>query len=314
MALASERVLKKGSSLETIKKQIDTINSALVAVGGTERNKNNSLYENLTVNELGIRTVLNKLEPRSVVLGNAAGIDVSDGSVGATILTRNGVVYSATNVQVGFYNMADGVKITIEGMEDSTADVFAPTRGKEQFPVDVAWGVSATGKRISVELQSPKNAKGGVEKQHSETIQSVTWAVDDISVAKVASSTAASTKITALKPGTTRLTVSVTTQQGNTYTDEIVINADIPTVSFTVEGDGTYTLTAVYTNAIAVANQETPVSYAWSINSSSAELNGNDATATLIGLEAGKVKATLKVTTDKEHEYMYTTEIDVVKN
>jgi len=124
-------------------------------------------------------------------------------TLGAQILTKNGIVVSVSK-NITIYDRAEGVKIYESGRTDAAEDLELHVGG---------------GTSLTAELGYPEDDETLIK----EKITSYSWASSDAEIAAVTGKDAQICTIEALAKGTVKISVSVQTREGNTYTHEITL-------------------------------------------------------------------------------------------
>ena len=136
--------------------------------------------------------------------------------VTARILTKNGVVYTADKT-IKIYNPAEGIKLTMNMQPvDNTSPVIVHTKDIFRYEMVLREEeIDVGGETVKVTI--PCN----------ETAESYAWSVDDLEIVSIGSdATKEKCTITALKPGETTLTLTVTMDTGSVYTTRTQIKVE----------------------------------------------------------------------------------------
>lgn len=177
------------------------LNIRLGDLGERTYSISNTVLKSIPVTDAWFEVVYKTDFPDSVLY--LAG-ETGQTELGVVILTKSGIIYKTT-VDLEIYSKAGGVEI-----EDGTSKT-----------IDVGGSVTLTADLIAREVE-------GVEQPIDEEIKSYTWASDDTAIVSLAGANTDWCTVTGKAGGTAKVTVTVETVQGNTYTSQIVITVNTP--------------------------------------------------------------------------------------
>lgn len=226
--------LETGATAENADTKLTALNDALTALGKKAVTAYNTLQYTIPVGS-ELKEIVYGVELPYVQL-KATG-ELGTGKISAVVLTKSGIVFTA-ELDVEVYEPAEGV-----GIEEPTdipvgGSLVDMGTGSEENPVYVWDKKVQAGEsfelyaelygRVTEDLDEtgePKvDANGNtlyVEIPHTETILKYTWASSDTEILTVSDEKSATCTVNAVAAGTTDVTLSVTTVQGNTYTNAI---------------------------------------------------------------------------------------------
>lgn len=230
--------LETGATAENADTKLAALNAALTALGEKEVTAYNTLQYTIPVGS-ELKEIAYGVEMPYVKLKTTGAL--GSGKISAVILTKSGIVFTA-ELDVEIYEPAEGVGIEEPAEIPVGGSKIDVGSGSEENPV-LVWDKKVQAaesfelyaelySRMTEDLdengQPKKDGKGNtlyVEVPHSETIAEYTWASSDTEVLTVSNEKSATCTVNAVAEGTASVTLSVTTVQGNTYTN---------TISFTV--------------------------------------------------------------------------------
>ena len=206
-----------GVTMKQADEALAALNTQLANNGQKEVTAYNTLTYNIPVGSELYDVVYSVESPETILyLTGSTG----DGKFSAVILTENGIVYTATK-DVTVYVKSDGAYIT-----DGTATEENPTMTMTEKTEKSITAV------LKDALRKETNAEGATQDYlltHGETVDYCTWASSNSNVLSV-SGTSDKVTVYAHKPGTARITVSVKTIQGNTYTADLTVTVESATL------------------------------------------------------------------------------------
>lgn len=195
---AAENILANGATKEEAETALSGLNTLLVQAGEKEVTVYNSLEYYIPVSSERYDIVYEA--PYTISTLYLSG-ECGDSTISVVILTKNGVVYTVKE-DVTVYSKAGGVQIGEDGsdmtvqagstLEDITATLIARVENGKNLPI-------------------------------GETIKTYAWSSSNTSVFTVTGINGSSCTVNGESAGSASLTLTVETEQGNTYTTEIEI-------------------------------------------------------------------------------------------
>lgn len=189
--------LETGATAEDADTKLAALNAALTDLGEKEVTAYNTLQYTIPVGS-ELKEVVYGVEMPYIKLKTTGTL--GSGTISAVILTKSGIVFTA-EMDVEVYEPAEGVEIVEPAT--TTLQVAETTT----FPAELI-----------------NRVVDGEEVPTTETIAKYTWASSDTDVLTVSNEKSATCTVKAVSAGTAKVTLSVTTTQGNVYTAEITID------------------------------------------------------------------------------------------
>lgn len=223
-----------GATAEEADTKLAALNDALTALGVKEVTAYNTLQYSIPVGSEW-KEVVYGVEMPYIPL-KAVG-ELGTDSISAVVLTKNGIVFTA-ELDVEVYSPAADVEV-IEPADAPVGGAMESVGNGEDAVIEWNNKIQANAATfLSAELvnrqQAARDKDGNIQMDddgnivyeeivNTETIKKYTWASSDTEVLTVSNEETATCTVNAVAEGTANVTLSVTTVQGNIYTDSITI-------------------------------------------------------------------------------------------
>ncbi len=212
---AAQIVYDKGWSAtkEEYETALAELNDAICAAGGTARTAYNTIEYTLW-NTDGYFEPTNRVVLPSAILrlNSLTKQDVGTCSITARILTKNGVVYTATK-SIKLYNRADGIAI----YENGTA---APANS-EEIQTEITLSSNSNKFTFVGFLQE----EDGASIPWNETVTEYRWSASNLGYVELSGTGSSVCTVKSLQTGkTVTLTLTIDTDTGSSYTASITLN------------------------------------------------------------------------------------------
>ena len=214
----AQAVYNKGgeATKEEYEIALAALNAAIEAAEGTPRTAYNTIQYSLPTNSLdgGYFEPTNRVVLPSAILrlNSLTKQDVGTCNVTARILTKNGVVYTATK-SIKLYNRADGIGI----YENGTA---APANS-EEIQTEITLSSNSNKFTFVGFLQE----EDGASIPWNETVTEYRWSASNLGYVELSGTGSSVCTVKSLQTGkTVTLTLTIDTDTGSSYTASITLN------------------------------------------------------------------------------------------
>lgn len=193
------------------------LNTQLTANGKKAVTAYNTLTYTVPVDS--VSEIVYAVEHPTVTLGLTGKTGTS--TLGVVGVTKNGVVFTATK-DVTVYTPADGAELqTTAGVN---AGESVEIKVGEALDLQALLYYSDTRSQKEIDLGNVTVTDGSLASiSVSESVVKYTWGSQDLRIVALSGANAQTCSLQAMAEGTVQITVSITTEEGNSYTDTITV-------------------------------------------------------------------------------------------